>query len=936
MYTNAQSLFNKLSELEVMAVEQKTDIILVTETWCSENTPNASLKIEGYQVETELRKDREDTGRGVGGGLLVYVREGLKVIPTDKHSDTGFNQFCSFYIPTTSGQLELILVYRPPSSDAENVDKLCKILKNVTDKSIILGDFNLPGIHWETGTSDAKGRLLLETVEEEGMEQMVNFSTHIKGNVLDLLITNCPDRIIDINDIGRLGKSDHVVLVVQLDVGLLENKLEDNPLNWRRADFEGIRREMGETNWNVELQVRPMKEAWNWFSERLGAMIERHVPRMRKRSCRWPEWMTSEIMKLVKAKRRKWKRLKEYNTEANLHEYRKAVNTVNKKIRNAKRRMEREMARNEDNNNRRFARYIKSKTSGRTGVGPLRRPDGTVTNNDLDMARELNNYFVSVFTKEDDTEIPHIEAETADTLTRIIIRREDIKKGIRELRREAAPGPDGIRPLLLKETIDQITDPLEILFRKSLREGVVPEEWRTANVTPIYKKGPKGDPGNYRPVSLTSVPGKLLERIIKEQIMEFLYARNLIKSSQHGFVKGKSCTTNRLEFMERVTREVDRGKAVDVIYLDFSKAFDKVPHKKLIEKFRGKGIQGEPLRWMEKWLEDRRQRVVVNGEKSEWMEVLSGVPQGSVLGPTQFAVFIDDLEREIAKEALGVFLNKFADDTKGMKVVEGEEDRAKLQRALDLLVEWAEKWGMAFNAKKCRVMHHGPRNPCYEYYMGSEKLGTTDEETDLGIKVTRNLKPSQQCSKAAGRAKAVLGQLSRNFHYRDRHVFLSLYKRYVRPHLEFASPSWAPWLMGDVEALEDVQEKAVKMVTGLKARNYKERCEELKLESLAERREKQDLVEVYKELERMEEGQGGEMFTYANEGQEGIRTRASIDPRNLRVQYARTDQRKYSFGVRVVEKWNNLPAEVKRSRTLKQFKSALNRARGSNNGPTRN
>ncbi len=876
-------------------------------------------------METELRRDREDTGRGMGGGLLVYARQGLQILPSDKYSNSGFNQLCGFSVSTNSGQLEIILIYRPPGSDEENTDKLCDVLRGIPKAAIVIGDYNLPGINWSKGTSDTKGKNVLRTVEEEGLEQLVNFSTHSKGNILDLVITNCAENIIDISDAGRLGKSDHVILLVRMDIGAREKQEGGRVQSWRRANFAKIREEMEEISWGAELESRPMDEAWKWFVGVMEGMVERHVPKRKMKRGRWPEWMTGEIMKLVKIKRRKWRTLKACNTVASLLEYKSAVKTVNNKIRKAKRRMERELATNLDKNNRKFARFIKSKTSGRTGVGPLRSKDGSVINDDQVMAMELNEYFTSVFTREGDSGVPQVTPETEDRMTTVVIRRGDIRRGIRELRKDAAPGPDGIRPILLKETEDQICVPLEILFRKSLREGVVPIEWRTANVTPIYKKGPKGDPGNYRPVSLTSVPGKLLEKIIKEQLMGYLEERELLQRTQHGFVKGRSCTTNRIEFMDRVSKEVDKGKSVDIFYLDFSKAFDKVPHKRLIAKFKAKGVEGEVLTWMERWLGGRKQRVVVNGEKSEWKEVLSGVPQGSVLGPSQFTVFIDDLENDIKKENLEVYIIKFADDTKGMKVIDGEEDRVKLQRALDLLVEWATTWGMEFNAKKCKVMHVGPRNPGYDYFMGGEKLSKTDEETDLGVKITKNLKPSQQCSKAAGRATAVLGQLTRNFHYRDRHVFVKLYTRYVRPHLEFAVPTWAPWLEGDIATLEKVQEKAVKMVTGLKPGTYKDRCKELQLETLAVRRDRQDMLEVYKYLESGAD-KSESMFTMAGTGNGSTRTRTSADPRNMRVQFARTDQRKFSFGVRVVEKWNALPSEVKHARTVQQFKKLLKRA----------
>ena len=224
----------------------------------------------------------------------------------------------------------------------------------------------------------------------------------------------------------------------------------------------------------------------------------------------------------------------------------------------------------------------------------------------------------------------------------------------------------------MKELSEQLAPLLAHIFRSSLREGVVPEDWKRANVTPIYKKGPKADPGNYRPVSLTSVSCKVMESILRDQMVEHLEANRLIGSTQHGFVKGRSCTTNLLEFLERVTKEVDNGGCMDVVFLDFAKAFDKVPKNKLLKKMVAHGIGGELLRWVNSWLLERTQRVVLNGNVSNWLEVLSGVPQGSVLGPLLFVIFISDLDEAAAKFDL---VRKFADDTKGAKKIISEEDQ---------------------------------------------------------------------------------------------------------------------------------------------------------------------------------------------------------------------------------------------------------------------
>ena len=202
-----------------------------------------------------------------------------------------------------------------------------------------------------------------------------------------------------------------------------------------------------------------------------------------------------------------------------------------------------------------------------------------------------------------------------------------------------SPGVDGIPPKLLKE-IEQISTPLAKVFNLSLEEGIVPSEWKEANITLLFKKGSRNKPENYRPVSLTSVVCKLLETLIRDHMLEFLVKHKLINTSQHGFLKARSCLTNLLCFLEEITKWVDDGSPVDVVYLDFQKAFDKVPHQRLLLKLKAHGIGNDVINWIEKWLTHRRQRVIVDGEISNWKSVLSGVPQGSVLGPILFLIYI--------------------------------------------------------------------------------------------------------------------------------------------------------------------------------------------------------------------------------------------------------------------------------------------------------
>ncbi|CAM4408569.1 unnamed protein product, partial [Caretta caretta] len=376
--------------------------------------------------------------------------------------------------------------------------------------------------------------------------------------------------------------------------------------------------------------------------------------------------------------------------------------------------------------------YIRSRKPSKQPVGPLDDRDTKgALKDDKVIAEKLNEFFASVFTAEDVREIPKPEpsfvGDKSEELSQIEVSLEEVLELIEKLNSNKSPGPDGIHPKVLKELKCEIVELLTMVCNLSFKSATVPSDLKRANITQIFKKGSRGDPGNYRLVSLTTVPGKLVETIVKNKIVRHIEEHKLCKS-QHGFCNGRSCLTNLLEFFEGVNKHVDKGDPVDIVYLDFQKAFDKVPHQRLLRKLSCHGLRGMILSWIENCLKDREQRVGINGKFSEWRGVTSGVPQGSVLGPILFNLFINDLEKEVNSEVA-----EFADDTKLLKIV--KKDLTKLS-------DWATKWQMKFNVDKCKVMHTGKNNPNYTYNIMGANLATTNQEKDLGVIVDSSLKTS--------------------------------------------------------------------------------------------------------------------------------------------------------------------------------------------------
>ena len=818
---NFRSVVGKRAEIANLVDSTKPDIVIGTETWLDQTISNSEFFPPQFRI---YRKDRSRAG----GGVLIAVREDLQST-TVPELDTNCEMVWIKLFTRNQRHIHICAFYRPHVSDAAALQELETSLHRASSirnaEILVAGDFNLPGWDWASMTlkrdapSPALHEKFVDTINDTGLEQIVQEPTRL-SNVLDLVLTNSPTLVPRVETIPGLSDHDIVFFEYNVKPDSRKNAVRPIPL-YRKANWDQMRRDLQELESSYkDSGDQTTEELWHDFKSTLRNSMDNNIPtKTPKKRDSYP-WITPEIRKLIRRRDRKYREQKKRGTEELKQEVKKLQRELQKQLRRSYWRyvgglFEEEEAETDSRPNlKRFWTYMKHQRSGTVGIPPLKAQGRLITDPKL-KAEALNSQFNKAFsdgrtyTAEEfaaKCTMPD-KAEDYPPMAEITVTARGIEKLLAKMNPSKAAGPDGIPPRVLRELASEAAPLLARIYNSSLASGVVPADWKEATVAPVYKKGEQYDPANYRPISLTSIPCKVFEHVLVSAIMDHLEDSDILVPQQHGFRKSRSCETQLLEFIEEVSTAMENGTSTDVIIMDFAKAFDKVNHSLLTHKLNHYGIRGSINCWIQNFLSDRKQAVVVDGATSDYIAVKSGVPQGSVLGPCLFLAYINDLPPRVSS-----LTRLFADDTMLYRLILCAQDRTVLQDDLKRLEEWEAEWDMSFHPDKCNLLPlTRSRDPTsHDYTLHGHTLSTVSSAKYLGVTIQSNASWDKHIDTTCAKANRVLGMLRRNLRISSAQIKETAYKAMVRPILEYASCVWDPHTAKDIRKLEKIQRRAAR------------------------------------------------------------------------------------------------------------------------------
>lgn len=935
------------------------NIIIITETWANENVTDTFLNIDGY---TAFRHDRLNKR---GGGVIVYcdtvcypVRINLKSTLT----------WCNCVVCKCWNNIFVVSFYRPPSSSnmilAAGLHEIHDIILEIAvitkhnEHLFISGDFNLPDVNWgDPGENNQVYLDLMTLLCTLRLRQYVNFSTRL-NNILDLFFASKNLRTCAISRISPLGNSDHVVLIISISLpGSLNHDRyaickQGSNFNFKKTDWDLFNALLFCSLNSVDInewKLLNVNELSLVIQDHIQAAIATSTPVIRhrnkhsiirnhqagRRKCNVSPvpWITDECVAAIRRKNWLYNKWKRYNCATLKLSYNSASNNCKRVIQKAKITYDNSIAAElvSSSSNRKFWEFVKYRLSGNnnsTISGTFCNTNGVRVHDPTGIANLFNCYFASVFRQDvnndSDLEIntgkPVYNQVTYDCSKAENVTSYEIYQIIRKIKPSTSCGFDNIPNIILKKSAHYLCDYLEILFKKILTHGSLPDCWRTAKIIPIFKKGDRNFVSNYRPISLLSSISKVMEALIANRIRAQLDANKFFSSKQFGFRTNHSTSSNLTLFTKHVTKSLEDKNFVHAIYIDLSKAFDSVWHRGLLFKLRQIGIDDLYVNFIENYLSNRKQIVSINGFQSDTAVCSSGVPQGSILGPLLFIIYINDAA-SIFKDSSCLM---FADDVKVYKeisILNYDKDFSNLQDDIDNFHAWCTCWKLSVNYNKCAVMIFSsqgttPVTRTVAYKIGGITLSHTNKICDLGVLFNNRLCFRDHIIQCTTKAKKMTYMIHKSFNFTDLQHKRLLYSTFVRPHVEYATSVWNPTSKSDITLLESVQRFATRLMLPNQRGDHLTRYKRCGLLSLERRRFFFDCCLIFRLIH--------ENNSDLTLGDFSIDLSHSLlNKYNLAQAWPGSKIARREFSYRIIAEWNSLPSKIKCIDSFAVFRKAI-------------
>lgn len=885
---NARSLVNKLSYFHSILFSRKVHCFCVTETWLGENIYDAELGTSNYQI---FRCDRKNKG----GGVLIAVHKSIRSIQLT----------IEYNIEAVMVELEsylaVLCIYAQPNCSTEYFHDLLACLHSLPeDKNILVtGDFNIPEIHWEAlSGGGVRSTEFCDCIFEKNLVQLISEPTHRMGNILDLVLSNQPERICNLW-LDTDTPSDHYLITFELPRKKIVTRNSQGSKQvfcYSRADMLGLDDFLFLSDFSSMLQL-DIENSYRHFIAILDYACNCFIPTMTLKKKVSPAWFTAEIRHILNKIHTVRRQIKRKQTESQLAKLKTLEDKLQSLIEHSKEKYIAGLVDTFQSEPKKLYRYLK-KISSKQAVNTFIGLDNEVLQDPQSISNAFNKFFNSTFTLSE-FRLPASLPTPSSQLNFVNITASETFEALSTLDITKAMGCDKLSPRVLKACATSLCEPVAQLFNRSMTLSELPTVWKCHKIMPIPKSGDLSKIKNYRPISLLCTLLKVMESILYNNIIDFV--RPKLSNHQYGFLLKRSCVQQLLTCHYEIIKGYERGNASDMVFLDFKKAFDSVPHNELLYKLWRMGITGSLWKWFRAYLSNRWHYVDYEGYSSTKLAVRSGVPQGSVLGPLLFLIYINDISVPVINSDLYFF----ADDTKIRKTISQSVDMVQLQEDLYRIDGWCKEWKICINPTKNAHIRFSLRGGESDqvYYVGSCPITPVDTHKDLGITVTASLNWSKHIGEICKRAYAVLYTLRRIIPRRSSvGLRRRLYLSNIRSVLTYGSQVWNPPLLQDIKRLEQLQRRATKFILQESKLSYKERLINLVLLPLVMWLELQDVLFLIKQMKSPSDNFN--IFEYVRFNQSSSR---SSTKKHLVHNYTKTNKARHFYFNRVVRLWNKLP-----------------------------